>query len=278
MSSAGDVNGDGFDDLIIGANGADPGGNNAAGESYVVFGRDFRFEANLRAASNGGPGGAAALTQLDADAITSAAIARWSATGLSDAQVAGLNALDVQIVDLSGNSLGAHTANGTVLLDVDAAGHGWFVDATPDVDGEFTYVGGTEFTSDAAGIDLLTVVMHEMGHALGLHDDAAGAPPNGLLAETLTTGTRRLPPGTDIDPLAAFGDQIIAQGSGGLTIALPSIDSAGNALEIQVQLAADPKEALRLDLEHGLFASDRVLQGNYYENFRGQGEKYFPGQ
>ncbi|MEM9981387.1 MAG: hypothetical protein AAF734_02750, partial [Bacteroidota bacterium] len=37
-SSAGDVNGDGVDDLIIGAYGANPNGNSSAGESYVVFG------------------------------------------------------------------------------------------------------------------------------------------------------------------------------------------------------------------------------------------------
>ena len=38
VSSAGDVNGDGFDDLIIGAYGADPNGAES-GASYVVFGR-----------------------------------------------------------------------------------------------------------------------------------------------------------------------------------------------------------------------------------------------
>ncbi|WP_051410422.1 integrin alpha [Mesorhizobium sp. LNHC221B00] len=37
VSSAGDVNGDGFDDLIVGAQGGDNGGN-GAGEAYVVFG------------------------------------------------------------------------------------------------------------------------------------------------------------------------------------------------------------------------------------------------
>ncbi|MBB6429776.1 2C-methyl-D-erythritol 2,4-cyclodiphosphate synthase [Algisphaera agarilytica] len=38
VSSAGDVNGDGVADVIIGARGGDPNGNGSAGESYVVFG------------------------------------------------------------------------------------------------------------------------------------------------------------------------------------------------------------------------------------------------
>jgi Ca2+-binding RTX toxin-like protein len=39
VSSAGDVNGDGIDDLIIGARFADPNGITNAGQSYVVFGK-----------------------------------------------------------------------------------------------------------------------------------------------------------------------------------------------------------------------------------------------
>ena len=39
VSAAGDVNGDGIDDLIIGADGAHPRGDSAAGEGYIVFGR-----------------------------------------------------------------------------------------------------------------------------------------------------------------------------------------------------------------------------------------------
>jgi hypothetical protein len=39
VSTAGDVNGDGLDDLIIGAFGSDPSGKSTAGKSYVVFGK-----------------------------------------------------------------------------------------------------------------------------------------------------------------------------------------------------------------------------------------------
>ncbi|MCE7915527.1 MAG: hypothetical protein DYH15_12845, partial [Nitrosomonas sp. PRO4] len=46
VSGAGDVNGDGFDDLIIGAPGASPNGD-ASGSSYVVFGKAAGFAATL---------------------------------------------------------------------------------------------------------------------------------------------------------------------------------------------------------------------------------------
>ncbi|PSJ18261.1 integrin alpha [Nitrosomonas supralitoralis] len=46
VSSAGDVNGDGFDDLIVDASSADPNGS-YSGSSYVVFGKAVGFSATL---------------------------------------------------------------------------------------------------------------------------------------------------------------------------------------------------------------------------------------
>ena len=55
VSSAGDINGDGYDDLIIGADGADPNGVSQAGETYLVYG----------GASAPGTGGVLDLSALD---------------------------------------------------------------------------------------------------------------------------------------------------------------------------------------------------------------------
>ena len=55
VSSAGDVNGDGYDDVIIGAYAADPNGVQNSGASYVVFGKASGFNATINlSASSGG--------------------------------------------------------------------------------------------------------------------------------------------------------------------------------------------------------------------------------
>ena len=57
VSGAGDINGDGIDDILIGAPNAAPNGNSDAGESYVVFGSDQGFSASLELSAIEGTNG-----------------------------------------------------------------------------------------------------------------------------------------------------------------------------------------------------------------------------
>ncbi|MBL8385558.1 MAG: FG-GAP repeat protein, partial [Burkholderiales bacterium] len=57
VAGAGDINGDGFDDLIVGAHAATPNGLATAGASYVVFGKASGFAASINLSSLDGSNG-----------------------------------------------------------------------------------------------------------------------------------------------------------------------------------------------------------------------------
>jgi hypothetical protein len=138
------------------------------------------------------------LNQKQLEPIVAAAIARWTAAGLTPQQVAILRALQFDVTDLGGAYLG-ESSNSHVQLDRNAGGRGWYIGADSSSDLLFSRaVSATRRYTDplsapAGHLDLLTAIEHEMGHKLGLDDSYSEKDRNNLMYGYLTVGERRLP-------------------------------------------------------------------------------------
>ena len=123
VSSAGDVNGDGIGDLIIGAPGTDPNGS-SSGSSYVVFGRDTAvagdFGANVNLSSLDGTNG----FRLDGSAAS-------NQTGLSVSGAGDVNGDGIDDVIVSAHEAdlgvgGTNSGSNYVVFGRDTAAAGDF--------------------------------------------------------------------------------------------------------------------------------------------------------
>lgn len=134
------------------------------------------------------------LQSDEVDAIANAARTRWNTGDLPDSMRVRLDRSRILISDLPGKGL-ARLVGSTIIVDIDAAGNGWFVDTTPADDLEFHATGPAgqlEAIDPSAGkrIDLLTVLMHEYGHLLGMpHTSELTS----VMHPELDVGERRVP-------------------------------------------------------------------------------------
>jgi hypothetical protein len=134
-----------------------------------------------------------ALTTEAVSPVVDYAIAQWATSDLPDSQLAELKNVVLRVADLEGALLGQATP-GTIILDVNAAGHGWFIDPTPEWNDEFVGSGtlaAVDGGPAADRIDLLTVVMHELGHLLGYHHHEPESDADHLMDAALATGVRK---------------------------------------------------------------------------------------
>ncbi|MBL8830098.1 MAG: hypothetical protein JNM18_24180, partial [Planctomycetaceae bacterium] len=132
------------------------------------------------------------LTSSQLAPLVHESLARWESAGATAAQLNVLRAATIEIRDLSDPRTLALAGGNTIVVDTNAAGRGWFVDSTPTTDEEFTVPLSTSAARATSGpaverVDLLTTVMHEFGHLLGLDDHAT----DDLLGKSLPLGTRR---------------------------------------------------------------------------------------
>ncbi len=119
------------------------------------------------------------LTDEQLNPIVDEAITRWEAALGAPVDLGGI---DFQIMDFEGRGRGilGQTTPDMIYIDADAAGWGWYVDQTPDDD--------TDDGNLEDRMDLLTAVMHEIGHALGYGDLSADS--DDLMSAALDAGER----------------------------------------------------------------------------------------
>lgn len=204
----------------------------------------------------------------DATVLTS-----WLRSTQLHGNLADLSGINVSFAFLSGGEVGQTSAN-TITLDSTAAGHGWYVDPTP-LDNTDDYlptsnpnVWQAKAGSDAAGkMDLLSVLLHEYGHALGLDHSAASGD---FMAATLQPGQRRLPSAEELQLMSQLVAELKAGSSTGdqspTSPAVPSLP-LGALLLGRLALGRRPEDAV-FDGSQALFAAHPMLQGGSLQNLQ----------
>ena len=163
------------------------------------------------------------ISQSPSDSANVSAIdlAAWQRSSDLSALIANASQSLTSFTDLPSTALGETTGHGLsaqITLDTYAAGHGRFIDPTQLDPSTSSGLANSDYlpTSDAsvwqakagsaaAGkMDMLSVLLHEYGHALGLEHSGNGAD---FMATSLQSGVRKL---SSSEELALMG-QLVAQ-------------------------------------------------------------------
>ncbi len=227
---AGDLNGDGLAEVI-----AAPASGmlsvvrvfDGTSQQLLKYSQQYpgTFGGGVSVAGKGSPGQAlyaaspvpsvsspATVTVADAKAIAKSVATRFAAAGASAEMLAKIAATNIVVADLPGKTLG-RTRSGSIVIDINAGGLGWFIDRTPNINEEFVTGtdGITRAISQAARgkVDLLTVIAHELAHQLGFRDVPLASGTGSLMSMALPASIRRA---TDDQIGALFSDGAVLEG------------------------------------------------------------------
>ena len=139
------------------------------------------------------------LTIAEVSQVARQAEANWVNSGLVPNAAAAMANVGINLGVLTSGDIGTYSG-GTITIDPSADGVGWYTgldnsEFAAGPNGTMTALSG----SQAAGeFDLLTVLEHEYGHALGIADLPGNGLPGALMDTTLTTGVRIMPSAADL--------------------------------------------------------------------------------
>ena len=152
------------------------------------------------------------LTYADVEPVLAAAVAHWSAVDVTAAEQ--LAQIQVIIADLPERilGLGSHSQP-TIWLDVDGAGLGWYLAPEMEARGVAELIVASEpmppeVNLPTTRVDLLTTVIHELGHVLGYEDLEPEREPTSVMTAMLEPGVRRLPRPTLVSGRSVMSDDL----------------------------------------------------------------------
>ncbi|MGZ9202254.1 MAG: beta strand repeat-containing protein, partial [Caulobacteraceae bacterium] len=213
VSSAGDVNGDGFDDVIIAATNGD-----GKGAAYVVFGKASGFSSTLDLSSLDGTNGfrmTASFSSFFADTVRSVASGDVNGDGFSDL-----------IVGSQGSDPGFHSGAGTAFVVLGKAS-GWTasIDLTTALDGDNGFridgtadgegVGAKVSAGDVNGDGVTDILVSSGNPSNGVVNIVYGVLPGEAVNRVGSDAGQRISGGAFNDTLDGAGGKDTLLGNGG---------------------------------------------------------------
>ena len=198
------------------------------------------------------------ISSLTTDPISLASLQRSNdlATVIANASESLTN-----FTNLPGTAVGENTGTGntaTITLDTNAAGHNWFIDSTPADNNEYLPTSDANVWIAKAGsaaegkMDMLSVLLHEYGHALGFEHSADTSD---FMSASLVAGERRLPTADELTLMSQLIAKLkVGSGSDGTDSNTPSSPSSPSS-------PFDPAAPLGGSL--GLLALGRLRRNDY---------------
>ena len=126
------------------------------------------------------------LSAKDLSQAVGLATQQWAISGITQNEIERLGQVQVEVADLSPSPYLGMSSENRILIDDDAAGWGWSFDT--DMNATSNVQGATR-----PSMDLLTAVLHELGHQLGFEDDHDSSDDDTLMDWSLDLDEVRIP-------------------------------------------------------------------------------------